>query len=362
MERRRRYINVFIVALALCTLATWALGLSSLKYKPESSIAFLDGFPGDSSQWQAAGDWSNVDIGEERITVHRESDDRSYAKRRFVLPEYPARADHQLRIRGVIQANNSITGNLSDTRGAAYMVWLEGADGEIERYATVRDLAGDQQIYQAQRILAIPDSVSAIVLVMNTRDSEGSFSLIDASAEIVSVTTLYLALATVLLVSWLIVAAFAALWLFRYTSLRTALMTGLLGGAIVVGVLLPETITIPFVEPLFQRLAQWLPLAGTESGEFTYKIGHFLFFFLTSLVLMRRTGAIPITRLQIACIMLLLAVATEGMQLHLLNRSTQLFDIGVDTLGILLAWAASMVLAPKRRRKTEVWRRRSARR
>ena len=358
MARRHRNINVFILVLAVCTLATWAVGLSNLKYKSESTVAFHNGFPGDINQWESAGDWSSVDIGEEKITVHREADKRGFAKRRFVLPDDPSRADQRLRIRGVIQTNKRII-NSADVRGAAYMLWLEDADGEILKYTTISNLTGNQLLYRAERILNIPDTVTAINVVMNTRESQSSFSLLDASVDMVSITPLYLLLVVMLSASWLLVAAVAAKWLLTHAPPRTALLAGLLGAGIIVGVMLPETFKFPLIDPLFQQLTLWIPLDGTESGKFTYKLGHFLFFFLTSLVLMLKTSSMPITRLQIVCIMVMMAVATEGMQLHLLNRSTQAFDIGVDAGGILLAWLAVKVLRPKpKRRKSTVWRRR----
>ena len=354
MGRRRRNINVFILVLAACTLATWALGASNVKYKPEFRFAFENGFPGDISQWQPAGDWSNVNIGENRITVFRQSDNRSYAKRRFVLPQYPARADHLLLVRGVVQTNKKVA-NPKDVRGAAYQVWLEDADGEVIRYATIGGLTGEQESYQVGRIVNITDNVSAITLVMNTRDSKSSFSLIDASAEIVSVTLVYKMLATVLVIIWLLLAAVAVRWLLIHAPPRIALLASLLGGGIIVGVMLPETVAIPFVEPVYQQLAKWLPLSSTTgSGEFVYKIGHFMFFFLTTLVLMLKADSLPIKRKQIVCIMVLIAIASEGMQLHLLNRSTQLFDIGVDTSGTLLAWFISRMFSSQQQSLTNM--------
>lgn len=347
MARLRQNFFVFLIALVICTLATWALGLADIKYKQEHNLAFVNGFPGDTELWQRAGDWSNVTIDDEQVTVFRETENRSYAKRHIDLSAYPSLTDYRLRVRGEVHTNKKVE-NPEDTRGASYMVWLEDIAGENIQYYTVQGLTGDQDSYQSERILNIDETVSAITLVLNSRDSLSSFSLTNASAELLSVTLLYRIAALALIIAWMAIAVLTALWLRQYASRKTFVLVGVLLAAIIIGVMLPETFNIPFIDPLYQQIQHLLPVSDIGSGGLVYKLGHFLFFFLTSVLLMKQARSLPISRVEIAGIMFLLAVATEGMQLHLPNRSTQVFDIGVDSLGILLAWFLAILLGRKR--------------
>ena len=347
MDRRFSRFNLFLCALLTCTLATWALGLIDLKYQQETDIAFVNGFPGDPELWQPAGDWSNIEIDAERITVFRQTEDRSYAKRRYELPDYPARSAHTLRVSGVVETNE-VVDNPSDEEGASLMVWLEDTKGEIVNYLTVFSMRGDRDRYQGERIINLPDDIKAFTLVMNSRDSANSFSLVDGSADIVSVTLNYMASVAMLLMAWFVIAALIALWFLRHAPMKTTLLAGALIAGIFVGVMMPETPTVPIIDPVFQAVAAKLNLTGIDSGTFIYKTGHFLFFFFTSLVLMLKSDILPANKWQIASVMILLAVATEGMQLHLANRTTQLFDIGVDSAGVLLALAVSKFILSRR--------------
>ena len=353
MDRRSGRFNVFILALLACTIATWALGLIDFKYQQEADIAFVNGFPGDPELWQPAGDWSSVAIDDEKITIFRQSEEKSYAKRRYELPDNLQPSEHTLRVTGAARTNE-VVDNPADKEGASFMVWLEDAKGEFIEYLTVFSMSGHRDSYQGERIVNLPKEVSAFTLVLNSRDSADSFSLVDGSADLVSITPNYMASVALLFMGWFILAALIAQWLLKHAPLKTTLLAGLLLAGILIGVMMPETRTIPIIDPLFQAIAAQLNMTGMDSGTFIYKTGHFMFFFFTSLVLMLKSDVLPANRLQLACIMILLAVATEGMQLHLPNRTTQLFDIGVDTSGVLLALAVSGFVLARRGETTTV--------
>lgn len=342
-----RNIHAFILLLIAVTAMTWALGLLDLKYDSKATISFADGFPGDTSLWERAGDWSNIDIDAERITVRRDTDNRSYAKRTFPLTQEQRDSSYQLRIRGTIETlqHGQASGN---GRGAAYMIWLEDGDGEVVRYLTIQDLPGNSETYHAERIVSIPENVQAFTLVLNSRDSRNVFSLVDASVDLVSINLHYQILGMLLLGFWLLLLFLCASWLYRHGSKVLFATTLVLIIAIVIGVMLPESASSQYVAPLFDRINNLFPTVGYDLPKITYKVGHFLFFFLIAFVLMLNSESLPISRLLILFLLLLLAIASEGMQLHLFNRTTRLFDVGVDLTGIVLAWLIAAAVTLRR--------------
>ncbi len=347
MNTASRKIHVFIVLMAVVTAMTWTLGLLDIKYKVESSAAFPNGFPGDTSLWQRAGDWSNVDIDDTQVTVRRDSDERSYAKRTFDLLDQDGRSDFKLRIRGTIKTAKHVV-DPADERGAAFMIWLEDDQGEVFRYLTVQEMKGAYDTYQAERIISIPDSVRSFTLVLNSRDSTSSFSLVDASVDMLSVTPLYRFASTLLLCSWLILFVLCVKWLIQHASTSLRIKAGVLIICIIIGVMLPESAINGVVDPLFNAIAGKVPAFAHFDAKSLYKIGHFLFFCLISLVLIRNSRSLPISQTSLIVLLLLLAVASEGMQLHLFNRTTRLSDLGIDAGGILLGWLLATAFKPKR--------------
>lgn len=335
--RRHFGVEVFILAFIVSTVLTWLLGLSELKYQQQSLIGFETPFPGDLNQWQRAGDWSNIVFDDEKITINRLTDNRSLAKRLFQLPQPLQHAEVKLRVQGAVKTETYIE-NSQDDKGAALMIWIQDDKEEVLKYYTVMNLTGERDTYAGERIVRLPETAAAVILVLNSRDTSSSFSLLDAKIETVTTTHAYYGFIACLLLLWMALAFFAGRWLLRNLSTKLALLAGSLITMIVAGVLLPDHLTTPFVDPLFKQLAQsWLP-ASYDNAESTYKVGHFLFFFFITLLFMLNSQSLPITKAHVLVLMIILAVATEGMQLHLFNRSTRLFDIAIDCSGILLAW------------------------
>jgi VanZ family protein len=100
---------------------------------------------------------------------------------------------------------------------------------------------------------------------------------------------------------------------------------------------------------MFNAIAGKFPAFAHFDAKSLYKVGHFLFFCLIAIVLVRNARALPISPAQLILLLLLLAVASEGMQLHLFNRTTRLSDLGIDAGGILLGSLLASVFKAKRR-------------
>lgn len=343
-----RKIHLFIALMAVVTAMTWATGLLDFKYKVESNVAFQNGFPGDISLWERAGDWSNVDIGDTLITVRRDTEEQSYATRRFELPELESRSDYKLRVRGTIKTANYVK-DPAGKQGAAFMIWLENDQGEFFRYLTVQEMKGAHDTYQAEKIISIPDAVRSFTLVLNSKESSSSYSLADASVEMISVTPLYRFASTLLICSWLLLFVICAKWLVKNASPVLSTTAAVLVVSIVIGVMLPESALDNIVDPVFGALASKFPAFTQLDAKALYKIGHFLFFCVTSFVLMRNARTLPIKHTMLILLLLLLAVASEGMQLHLFNRTTRLSDLGIDASGILLGWLLASAFKKKRK-------------
>lgn len=331
--------------LVVVTVLTWTLGLLDVKYHLDGDLAFQNGFPGDTSQWQPAGDWSNVVIDDLAIAVTRKTNNRSHVKRTFAFPDNADLSSNKLRIRGTVQTQDfeEIVPD-NDGRGAAYMVWLEDADGEVLRYLTIHNLTGEQALYQAERIVSIPENATAFTLVLNSRDSVNNFSLTNASAELISVTPIYKAGIILLAIAWLLVFALSAKWIFKYGSRSLFVTSTLLIIGIIAGVMLPESATDSVITPIFDAISNIIPAFDQGAEQSTYKVGHFLFFFLISMVLSLNAKTLHLNAAMLLILLFLLAIASEGMQLHLFNRTTRIFDLWIDGAGILLGWLVATVI------------------
>ena len=136
----------------------------------------------------------------------------------------------------------------------------------------------------------------------------------------------------------------AIVWLVRRSTRQLGIITGALIVLTVVGILLPESVSNQQVLPLYRRLASALSFGNTEPLEVIFKTGHFLFFFGVTLCLLLGRSTLRLSSTMIIGFMMVFAIATEGLQLFLFNRSTRLFDLGVDIAGVMLALIVASII------------------
>lgn len=349
------YVPRFVFVVLLATVFSWVLGQDNYKYHFHSQIGFENGFPGDLDNWTRAGDWANVDFTENGISVNRSTPNKSYAKYEVQIPSDAQEKGLDLKVNGTVDIDliEDQAESYKDDDGGSLMVWYRDATGEIIKYANVQEFNLNQANYSATKILAIPDAANSFEIVLNSRDSLNSMSLIDASIEMLQQTKLYKLGLTALLALWLLIGFLGIRWLIQYGDTRLTLTLAALVVAIFIGVLLPEKFMSNQID---RRLINYFEISPSSRDgilEIVYKGGHFLFFFLVSLVVVINSHKLSIQHLSAVTLLVLLAVATEGMQLHLLGRTTRLLDLGVDVTGIVLAASLAYILSRLKQRKTK---------
>lgn len=333
----------FLMAMIIMTAITWGVGLLDIQYKSEGSLAFDDGFPGALSDWTPAGDPLNITLSEAAVRIERNSPERSYAMRTFPLPPAEELNSRYLRVRGQIATLTQAT-PIEPERVAAFMIWFQDEANEPINYLTVQALTGDFPKYRAERIVNVPDEARYFVTTLINRESDGAFELTDASVELVSTSTVYRLISPLIYSTWAVMLIIAMLWLVHNGSWAIGVTVTALLALTLVGVLLPESVTTAHILPAYQKLASALSFQHTEPLGVAYKIGHFIFFFALSLILMLNRHSLGLSAFAILAFMIVFALATEGLQLHLFSRSTRLLDIGIDLAGVILGWIIASAL------------------
>lgn len=328
-------ILIFLVILIALTAVTWASGLLDIQYKSEATLAFENGFPGDSAQWKLAGDPVNISLSPESVKIERVSEQRSYAMRQFPLPPPEELLDRHLRVRGDITTIKQASRSTRDAE-AAYMIWFQDEQDETIQYTTIQALTGDFLHYRAERIVKVPQAARAFITVIINRESDGSFELTDADVTLVETTLLYKLISPTVFFLWGCLILLAIIWLILNGGYKLGMTVGIFLALTLFGILIPDSITNNFIFPAYKILAQSLSLNHSEPLGIYYKIGHFLFFFALSVTLIVSRERLLLSVGLILLLVLIFAIATEGLQLHLYNRSTRLSDIGIDLAGIAL--------------------------
>jgi len=111
---------------------------------------------------------------------------------------------------------------------------------------------------------------------------------------------------------------------------------------------MPETISTGTVKPIYASLRNLSGLTGDGLLEYAFKIGHFIFFFLSTFILLLYRKKLQLPVWEVFFLVILFAIATEGLQLYLSDRSTRITDLVIDFSAIVVgAILATIILALK---------------
>ena len=155
---------------------------------------------------------------------------------------------------------------------------------------------------------------------------------------IYQISSLIILLMLVCYIVYLLFLAFKTVSLVHFV-LPTILISAMVGGAMLTG---------PFIVEHLHPTLIWItgylePLLGDMPGNRTllgwlFKLGHLILFFLIALYFFSVRRYFNVSNTTILYMLLLLAVASEGLQLHLQDRGASVTDIAFDWSGIVLGW------------------------
>jgi len=332
-----RGFQVFFAILFLATAVTWITGLMDSHYEPLGVPNYGDIFPQNIENWNLLGDSNLLKSGSGRFQISPNTEHHTRAEYILDLPEYISRRDDLVRVRSVINTVKRPSSS-SLKNDAGLLIRLIDHNEEITLWGWVSQLSGEFDVHQDEKLVEIGPSTQSIKLVFTNRDSDGIFEVERVWLEIVRVSEVYkLVIFPALVTLWLTTGYIAGSYLFKKLGrVRALIFAGALS-ALVIGVLLPASLREVFVAPVFNRL-QSIGLAGENIALMHYyKIGHFVTFFVISLVLFLNRRRLRLSRTDICAVMFMIAIATEAAQLHLFFRSTQIMDVLIDMSGVVLA-------------------------
>lgn len=245
--------------------------------------------------------------------------------------------DRLVRASARIQTLAPPSAPLEDPRDdARVMLFLLGSDHDASpvAYRNVVRTGGTKAVKAGALLTTIPADVDAFHVVFMNRFSDGAFRLVDAQVRAVSTTPAYLGLAAALVVGWAGFAVATAWRLVRRGGTLAALVLAAPVAGILVGVALPETVDLSALRGGFASAAARIAPLQDVDFAVLYKVGHFGFFLVAAALasaLRRRFG---VRALAVAGALVLLALATEGLQLHLYDRTERASDLLIDGAGI----------------------------
>jgi len=326
---------LFLYGLFAATVITWVVSQNITQFEQHGPVAFHNGFPGDLEQWSRKGGWENILFEQDGVKLHRNVDKASYAVRTFALAPSDNRAQEKLDVSGLIKTITKKPSTDSSLDGGAITIRLQDDSDKVVKFILVGRLDGLSDQYEVNRVIDLTENITRFSLVFYNKQSSAEFALVDASVSLVTELPAFRNARIAIFLLWSILLLIALYYLFTHAS-KT--MFGVITTVIVltfVGVLMPETIRAGAITPVYKTVQNLMGLTNNVSLVYAFKVGHFVFFFLSTLILLLYRKPLQLLAWEIFLLMFLFAIATEGLQLYQLDRTTRITDLIIDFSAII---------------------------
>ncbi|MFK7857900.1 MAG: VanZ family protein [Granulosicoccus sp.] len=336
-DTRPRSFVLFCIFLLMTTLLTWAIGLLDNRYIALEHEGFGEVFPAQIDSWTRVGESSMTRSAVTTIDVYPETGTDSGATFVMALPDSLGADYNLIRVRSIVYTM-ARPSNPDLKTDAGVLLRLLDRNDDIFQHSWVSRLTGDFDTHRDEYLTVIDPKTESIKIRFSNRKSDGSFSLEKVDVDIVKISPFYrFFFLPALVLMWAALLLVSAIYVIRKSGRRKTLMLVGVVSFMILGILLPNSLRDSIVHPVFDQLKA-LGLAGNSVAlVHYYKAGHFLVFFLISLILFYTAKQLRISKTDLFGVLCVVAIATEGAQLHLFFRSTQPIDIFIDTAGIALA-------------------------
>lgn len=333
----------FTLMVAL-TLATWLAGTQLEQYQVRDVIAFENGF--STEGWFTRGDPRNVDITEAAIVMRRNINAKSFALYPVALDDQERHENRgQLTLRTSLNVETLTSPGIEDGTEAARIMLFMHEDLEQEALGahTLFVLANETEETSFSKIVALDERTQGVQFVMINGDTDGEFAVDDARIEVVSTQKTFQWAALSLLGAWLLLGVLVFVLFAQRMGLARTLMVAIPLGAIAIGVATPElshtTATGAWTSWLDSQTLEFIDFAQV------FKLGHLAFFALAALALTMLRHRAQVTAIGVMVTLTILALASEGAQLFLLQRTPRLADLGLDLAGVAVGAAIGVAVS-----------------
>lgn len=341
MGKQRREVHALIVWVYLCALGivtstVWASGSTSFRFTHRLGTGDSSNFLQDEKSWQFDGQISHSGISSQGVDLGLVTP----ARARAIFSRY---LDQSLT--NSIESNYFlISGTIERISEAVYydkisvrptlVVRLVSDSGDLRNGVVLR-ADGSNKKLEFSRFLPIGKD-SAEVEVYWQLHTVGQWRLSALWVRPVVVSERYAIVRQISMLSLIGLALIAAIYtMVKMRPLHCAFLFCSIACIILLTLMGQE-----YFQKIFKIVSQSTFFSTSKEMQYNayaiQKIGHVIAFALLSAVSLGVRQALKLSLVQGACAVFLFAWLTEAMQRHTATRNSSVYDLGIDSIGIIL--------------------------
>jgi len=337
--------------LALCIFAS---GSADFQYFPVKDLTTNDWFPGPTSSWQARGPIENVIVGTDYIEMDSNRNDVAGVRKTINLPNthidkilvqviISGRTLHHERV--INPQDKNALGHPEDVEKPNLIVLqMHDTNGIRLKTAWIGQVSGHAEPFTFYRILSLPANTRQLKLGILLRASNTKFFVESAKVNLVKRRNISIIISVFLVIALITISGFYLYRLVNVVGYKIILLWSCLLSGSLISLIIPVKSLLDSFESLVtkvfsQRITETILMNALSP------FAHVFIFVLLSCICFTQCMKASIPCIYPLAFLLLIALATEGLQLHLLNRSASLADIFYNGLGIGIALIFSLLFS-----------------
>ncbi len=333
-SKGRGFSMLVITALVLIAATLSAFFLLE-RYLPAGAVLLADPpFSQDFEGWKQQGSVTSDQSKPDKVTLSNDDpESRTFLKRIIELPPWPVLAF----LEATVSTEGVVAGEKIWQRARIYLAQLD-ADGEADwtKPHNLFRLRGTKSTGTISQVFPMPASVSQAALALELNNATGRMVISDLKLYPVEEQQLFQRVSKVLMAGWGVLIVIATVMIFRnIPSSLVRLALGFLAVFFLVGLFMPISIHDALID------AFRVP-SGGQGGIELDMIGHGVFFALMAFLVRLGRPTDAIWR-HLGC-WVLVAVASEVLQLFTFDREPSVADLLADGVGFVLGLTLAQFL------------------
>lgn len=307
----------------------WLTGLFIDPYLRVETLAFHKGYPAHVTNWTLLGKPDSLKF-DSAVTLSGGDD----VQRAFYKVEVPIEKK-KAGVRVWVDMHMDNVGK--DPSATSHVgLWFINNTGRFFSYQNMYVFPGRYSSTHAMKLIDWPQDAIAMAIGMIIKPGGPTITVRGMQVEAVEPNARYrvmVAAVSMLTGCWLILLMVYAI---RCLTRKQLLTLGLILCALVAGTQITGDF-LQYANSVMRKLFLWFDLQPGVQTFWVFKVGHVVAFLLLTAFLCSVHAQLRFHLWEVVVFAILLAIATEGVQLHLPDRSAGVEDIALNLLGISIS-------------------------
>ena len=336
-----RFVSNLLTMLMISTALLWLSGWSNIKYDVSNAKELEDSADDAISCWKIGRGDVVLNFNENSIKISNHSNGISYVNCDQVIPVHKhytgVNVSGTLKFGQITKLHNLQIGSYPPVVYAGFI----DQNGDIIKYKTLQRYAGSSAPQSFSKTIGVYPGTALFRIAIHQSTAESTVSIRDLSIKVMQEGVWQKPAIITTLLAWSATFALLLSALFHTRFFIRTALTMVASFVLLSGLLVPLSIFTNLLNSFGPT--SFISNMNEQHIYFIMDLAHFFIFASLFILLARSLRQLPITLSTVALALLFVAFASEGVQLHIDDRTVRISDILLNVCGIFAGYLITNV-------------------